>query len=98
AAFFQISDGIQVVLIGILRGLSDVRIPALTVILAYWVIGLPLGFVLAFHFGLGAHGIWYGLLIGLSVISTGLIARLIHKLKKLRHQLERQSSNEVVKA
>lgn len=86
AAFFQISDGLQVVLIGILRGISDVQIPALTVIFAYWVIGLPLGYVLAFSFGFGAHGVWYGLLIGLTIISFVLVMRLFVKVKALQSE------------
>lgn len=67
AALFQVSDGLQAVGLGILRGLTDVKIPTLVTFLAYWVIAIPLGYVLGFWFDLGVYGIWYGLLIGLTV-------------------------------
>jgi len=67
AAFFQLSDGIQVVGLGALRGLEDVRVPTLITFIAYWVLALPLGYFLGFKLGLGVNGIWYGLSIGLSV-------------------------------
>lgn len=66
AALFQLSDGIQVVALGVLRGISDVNIPAVITFVAYWVISLPLGYFLAFKFNLGADGVWLGLLGGLS--------------------------------
>ncbi|MEO1052828.1 MAG: MATE family efflux transporter [Bacteroidota bacterium] len=75
AAFFQLSDGIQVVALGALRGLSDTKIPTLFTFIAYWVLGLPIGYVLAFIFDLGAAGVWYGLLIGLTVVATTLFFR-----------------------
>ena len=67
AALFQISDGVQVVGLGALRGLADVKIPTLITFVAYWIIGLPLGYVLGFTFNLGINGIWYGLSFGLTV-------------------------------
>lgn len=75
AAFFQISDGIQVVALGALRGLEDVRVPTVIAVIAYWVIGLPLGYFLSFHMGLGARGIWFGLLTGLSLAAIMLSYR-----------------------
>jgi MATE family multidrug resistance protein len=66
AAFFQLSDGIQVVTAGALRGLQDVKIPSLLILVAYWVIALPLGYVLAFVLHWAAIGIWIGLFIGLT--------------------------------
>lgn len=83
AAFFQISDGVQVVGLGALRGLSDVKIPAFITFLAYWVIGLPTGYVLGFKLNFGVQGIWYGLLIGLSVAAVLLFLRFHHSTKKL---------------
>ncbi|MCW5910018.1 MAG: MATE family efflux transporter [Cyclobacteriaceae bacterium] len=75
AAFFQLSDGIQVVTAGALRGLQDVKIPSLLIFVAYWIIALPLGYVLAFKFQTGAYGIWIGLLIGLTVTATAMVTR-----------------------
>ena len=67
AALFQVSDGIQVAAIGALRGLMDVKIPTLIVFSAYWILALPIGYYLGFYLNYGAHGIWVGLLIGLSI-------------------------------
>jgi MATE family multidrug resistance protein len=83
AAFFQISDGVQVVGMGALRGIEDVRGPTLIAVTAYWVIGLPIGYLLAFNLGMGAIGVWYGLLIGLSVASILLYYRFRYKTGKM---------------
>src|SRR5690606_8649705 len=69
AGLFQLFDGTQVVGLGILRGISDVNIPTFIVFVAYWIIGLPIGYLLGIHLGYGLKGIWYGLTIGL-VTST----------------------------
>ncbi|WP_114781294.1 MATE family efflux transporter [Botryobacter ruber] len=79
AALFQISDGVQVVGLGALRGLEDVRIPGLISLVAYWVIGLPAGYFLCFKAGFGVNGIWTGLLIGLTVAAI-LIYRRFRRL------------------
>ncbi|UZD23711.1 MATE family efflux transporter [Algoriphagus halophytocola] len=79
AGMFQLSDGIQVAGLGVLRGMEDVRFPTLITLVAYWVIGLPLGYILAFKLGFAERGIWYGLLIGLSVTAVVLFYRF-HKL------------------
>jgi MATE family multidrug resistance protein len=65
AAIFQISDGIQVVVLGALRGLQDVKIPMYITFVAYWVIGFPISYYLGVY-GLKAVGIWIGLLAGLT--------------------------------
>ncbi len=86
AALFQISDGVQVVGLGALRGLEDVRIPGLISLIAYWVIGLPVGYVLCFKAGFGVNGIWTGLLVGLSVAAVLLFwrfRRLSYRLSKV---------------
>jgi len=75
AAGFQVSDGLQVVGLGALRGLHDVRVPSLVALLAYWVLALPLGYVLAFRLGLGGPGIWLGLLVGLTLVAGLLMLR-----------------------
>ena len=81
AGFFQLSDGVQVVGLGVLRGLEDVKVPTLVTLMAYWVLGLPLGYVLAFEFGWAEKGIWIGLLIGLTITAVMLFYRF-HKLSK----------------
>ena len=83
AAFFQVSDGVQVVAMGALRGIEDVKIPTLIAVTAYWVIGLPAGYLLAFNLGLGANGIWYGLFIGLTLAAIALFYRFRHKTKQM---------------
>lgn len=65
AGFFQLGDAIQVIALGALRGISDVKIPTFLTFLAYWGVGLPLGYVLAFPLGLGVDGLWYSLTAGL---------------------------------
>jgi MATE family multidrug resistance protein len=75
AAIFQIADGVQVTSISALRGLADVRAPALIAVLAYWVLAVPLGSLLAFRAHWGAVGIWTGLAIGLGVAALGLAWR-----------------------
>lgn len=83
AAFFQISDGIQVVGSGILRGLSDVKIPTIITLIAYWVIGLPLGYVLGFTFHLGPIGIWISLSLALTAAAILLFYRFKRIIKRL---------------
>ncbi|MFQ5350026.1 MAG: MATE family efflux transporter, partial [Thermoanaerobaculia bacterium] len=75
AAIFQLSDGVQVSSAGILRGLSDTRVPMLITVVAYWLVGLPLGTVLAFRFDLGARGMWIGLIAGLTAAAVLLALR-----------------------
>ncbi|MVN77178.1 MATE family efflux transporter [Hymenobacter sp. HMF4947] len=75
AAAFQVSDGLQVVGLGALRGLEDVKVPSVVALLAYWAIALPLGYGLGFGLHLGAPGVWLGLLTGLSVVAGVLLLR-----------------------
>lgn len=65
-AAFQVSDGLQAVGLGVLRGLKDVRYPTLITFIAYWVLALPLGYILAFPVGWGVNGVWISLSIGLT--------------------------------
>lgn len=78
AAIFQLSDGLQVVALGALRGLSDVTLPTVITFVAYWVIALPLGYVLAFYTDLAERGVWYGLLAGLTASAVLLLFRFYH--------------------
>ena len=83
AAFFQLSDGLQVVGLGALRGLHDTTLPTWFTLIAYWVIGLPVGYLLTFHLNFGAEGIWIGLIIGLTVTAISLFIRFNILSKKL---------------
>lgn len=82
-ALFQLSDGVQVVAMGALRGLGDIRTPTLIAVVSYWLLGLPIGYLLAFKFGFGVYGVWYGLLAGLTISAILLIVRLANKFKKM---------------
>ena len=88
AAFFQISDGIQVVVLGALRGMQDVWIPTLICFISYFVVGLPVSYHLGKASAYGSFGIWLGLLAGLSVAAILLFLRfhyLTNKLIRIKH-------------
>jgi len=82
-ALFQIFDGLQVVILGALRGLQDVKIPTLITFIAYWLIGFPICFYLGLYTPLKSIGIWIGLLISLAVSSILLYLRFNYLSKKL---------------
>ncbi|HUL70401.1 MAG TPA: MATE family efflux transporter [Gemmatimonadales bacterium] len=82
AAVFQVFDGIQVVSIGILRGLGDTRTPMLLNILGFWLLGLPTSLALGERFGFGPRGLWWGLVVGLIVVGTTLLLRVRHHLSR----------------
>ncbi len=83
AAIFQISDGIQVVVLGALRGLQDVKIPMYITFVAYWVIGFPISYYLGEYTNLKAVGVWIGLLAGLTAAALFLFIRFHYLTKKL---------------
>lgn len=83
AAIFQVSDGIQVVVLGALRGLQDVKIPTLITFVSYWIIGFPVSYVLGKEEAYGSFGIWLGLLAGLTVAAILLFIRFNYLTKKL---------------
>jgi MATE family multidrug resistance protein len=83
AAVFQISDGIQVVVLGALRGLQDVKIPMYITFVAYWVVGFPISYYLGIYTNLKAVGVWIGLLAGLTAAALFLFIRFHYLTKKL---------------
>lgn len=83
AAIFQISDGLQVVVLGSLRGLQDVKLPTIITFIAYWVIGFPVSFYLGIYTELKAMGIWIGLLSGLTVAAIFLYLRFNYLTNKM---------------
>lgn len=87
AGFFQLFDGTQVVGLGVLRGIGDVNIPTFITFLAYWVVGIPIGYILGFKFDLGVNGIWYGLTLGLLTASILLFLRFQNKTRALKVDL-----------
>jgi MATE family multidrug resistance protein len=83
AAIFQLSDSLQVVILGALRGLQDVKIPTIITFIAYWVIGFPISFFLGKEEAYGSFGIWLGLLAGLTSAAILLYIRFNYLTKKL---------------
>jgi len=85
AALFQLSDAIQAPVQGALRGYKDVNVTFITAIVSFWIIGLPVGYLMARFTDLGPYGYWIGLIVGLSVgaITLGFRLRHIHKLNAL---------------
>jgi multidrug resistance protein, MATE family len=84
AAAFQISDGMQAAGLGVLRGLTDVKVPTIVTFVAYWLIAIPVGYVLGFVFDFGVFGVWYGLLLGLSIAAILHFLRFKHLTSKLK--------------
>lgn len=76
AAAFQLFDGVQVISFGVLRGAGDVRAPTIANLVGYYGFGLPVAYLLGFAGGFGAQGVWWGLSLGLGVVSMGLLWRI----------------------
>jgi MATE family multidrug resistance protein len=81
-AFFQIFDGVQVVLLGALRGMADVRIPMFIAFFSYILVSLPISYLLAFVFNFGYSGVWIGFVFGLSTAAILFALRLKHQVSK----------------
>jgi MATE family multidrug resistance protein len=75
AAIFQVSDSTQATSAGLLRGIKDVKVPTVFIAIAYWVIGIPVGCLLAFYYKMGAVGIWIGFIVGLTFSALFLSLR-----------------------
>jgi MATE family multidrug resistance protein len=83
-AAFQISDGLQAVGLGVLRGLKDVRVPTMVTFIAYWILAIPLAYIMGFVFEMGVMGVWYALSIGLTVAAVLHIWRFNVLSKKVK--------------
>ena len=83
AAFFQVADGIQAVVLGALRGIQDVSIPAVLIFISYGVVGLPVSYYLGLKTEWATSGIWIGLLTGLTLSALLLVLRFQYLTKKL---------------
>jgi MATE family multidrug resistance protein len=81
AGVFQIFDGLQVVAIGILRGVADTRTPVLINLLGFWLIGLPVSIWLGLRTPAGPSGLWWGLVLGLAVVAVALLLRVQTRLR-----------------
>ncbi|HEX7081706.1 MAG TPA: MATE family efflux transporter [Gammaproteobacteria bacterium] len=79
AGVFQIFDGLQVVSLGLLRGLGDTRVPMIVNVVGFWCCGIPASLVLGFGVDLGAVGLWWGLVLGLAAVAAILVLRLRHR-------------------
>ncbi len=86
AAIFQFTDALQVVALGALRGMQDVKIPTVITFVAYWIIGFPISYYLSMETYLESMGIWIGLLAGLSASGIMLFIRFNYLSKKLIRQ------------
>jgi len=86
AGIFQLPDGLQICATGALRGLKDTRVPMLYNLLAYWVIGLSLGYYLTFHQQLGPAGMWIGMIAGLTVGGSLMVTRFLHITRRMLAQ------------
>jgi MATE family multidrug resistance protein len=93
AAAFQLFDGLQVVTTGALRGAGDTRTPMLANGIAYWFIGIPLGWFLCFRLGWGAQGVWIGLCLGLMIIGSALMVTWHEKKLFSNTTLSRQAGD-----
>jgi MATE family multidrug resistance protein len=82
AAIFQISDSTQAIGAGLMRGIKDVKTPTYLIGTAYWIIGIPVGLLLAFQFEMGAEGMWIGFIAGLTFASIFLLRRFWKMAKK----------------
>ena len=75
AALFQLFDAMQVIALGLLRGVQDTRAPMWIAVFSYWLIGVPTSYLMAFTFSLGGAGLWLGLVVGLAAAATLLMLR-----------------------
>ncbi len=83
AAMFQLADAMQVMALGLLRGIRDTKVPMIAAAISYWVIGIPFSYMLGFGFDMGGVGLWLGLVLGLVVAAATLMWRFWHRAPQL---------------
>jgi MATE family multidrug resistance protein len=81
AGLFQVFDGIQVVAGGVLRGFGDTRSPMVINLIGFWAVGIPAGLLLGFTAGMGAQGLWWGLVLGLAAVAVILLGRVRYRIR-----------------
>ncbi len=89
AAVFQISDATQAIGAGLLRGIKDVKVPTIYIAIAYWVVGIPMGCLMAFTFQMGAAGMWIGFVCGLTFSSVSLNRRFVNIIRQKKITLDK---------
>lgn len=87
AGVFQVFDGLQVVSLGVLRGVGDTRAPMLVNVLGFWLLGFPASLALGFGLGGGAQGLWWGLVVGLAAVAVFLVLRVRSRLSRSLERL-----------
>jgi MATE family multidrug resistance protein len=87
AGVFQVFDGVQAVAAGVLRGIGDTHAPAVINVVGFWLIGLPVSWVLAFRLGGGAVGLWWGIVVGLAAVALILLGRVRVRLGRTMHRV-----------
>ncbi|SDE45246.1 MATE family efflux transporter [Limimaricola pyoseonensis] len=92
AALFQVVDALQVMALGLLRGVQDTTMPMVFAAISYWGIGMPVGWVLGFPLGLGATGVWLGLVVGLSLAAVFLLWRFWRRSVRIGQEPGRASA------
>jgi MATE family multidrug resistance protein len=79
AGIFQVFDGLQVVATSVLRGVGDTRVPMALHVAGFWLVGIPVSLLVGFGFGVGPVGLWWGLAVGLGVVSVLLLLRVLRR-------------------
>ena len=79
AACFQLTDGLQAIGLGLLRGMQDVRVPFIFALISYWGVGFTTSYLLGIKLALGPQGVWFGLVAGLALASVFLLTRFWYK-------------------
>ena len=85
-ALYQLSDGLQNISVGILRGLQDVRIITPIAVISYWILNLPVGYFFGFTLGMGPSGLFLGYFVGLTVAAALMITRIRRTIRRLHAQ------------
>ena len=82
-SMFQVCDGLQVALAGVFKGIKKTKVVLISNFIAYWLIYLPVGYVLAFNFGLKLRGFWYGLCVSAVILCVMMVTMLKKEIRKM---------------